>query len=234
MLQLPAIGVIVNPSAGRDVRRLVSWANAVSHQEKVNTVLRLLGAAAALGLRQAWLMPDPAGLGARIAEKARTAQAAGGAVLPEVRMLPIDCRDRVDDSLQAARALRAMGVAAMAVLGGDGTHRAVAQGCGDLPLLALSTGTNNAFPDLREPTLSGIALGLYLSGRIPDAIALRPNKVLRVHGVQGEAIALVDVVVTRQRAVAARAVYSADDVHSVYVSFAQPQSIGLSSIAAWV
>ena len=35
------------------------------------------------------------------------------------------------------------------VLGGDGTHRAVVTGCGDVPIAGISTGTNNAFPETR-------------------------------------------------------------------------------------
>ena len=234
MSQPSSIGVIVNPSAGRDVRRLVSWASVVPHAEKVNTVLRLLAAGACLGLERAWLIPDASGLGARVVEKVRAAQAAGELRLPEVRLLPMASSDSVEDSRAAAVALRAMGVGAIAVLGGDGTHRAVAQGCGEVPLLTLSTGTNNAFPRLREPTLAGMALGLYLRGRVPEAVALQRNKVLRVRGADAEAIALVDVVVSRQRGVGARAVYSADDVHSVYAAFAQANAIGLSSIAAYL
>ena len=47
-------------------------------------------------------------------------------------------------------------VAAIVVLGGDGTHRVVAKACGDTPICAISTGTNNAFPDLRETTVAGL------------------------------------------------------------------------------
>jgi hypothetical protein len=60
--------------------------------------------------------------------------------------------------------------------GGDGTHRVVAAHCGDLPLCALSTGTNNAFPELREATVAGMATGLVVTGRLPghpDRVASR-------------------------------------------------------------
>ena len=229
-----SIGVIANPAAGRDVRRLVSWATLVPHSEKVNTVLRLLGACACLGVEQAWLIPDASGLGARVIEKVHSAQGAGYARLPAVQLLPMAAGESAEASRKAAALLRAMGVGAIAVLGGDGTHRAVAQGCGDVPLLALSTGTNNAFPRLREPTLAGMALGLYLGGHVPESVALQRNKLLRVRCTHGDSIALVDVVVSRQRAVGARALYSADDVRSVFVAFAQANAIGLSSIAAYV
>ena len=233
MTRLPAIGVIANPAAGRDVRRLMSWATPVSQAEKVHAVLRLLASAGALGLREAWLMPDASGLSARIADKARAARQAGETDLPEIRMLPLETRGEQGDSRAAAAMLRELGAGAIAVLGGDGTHRKVAQGCGQVPLLALSTGTNNAFPTLREPTLAGMALALYLRGAVAAELALQRNKQLRVRGPQGEAIALVDVVVSHQRALGARAVYEARQVHSVYAAFARPDAIGLSSIAAY-
>ena len=55
-------------------------------------------------------------------------------------------------------------MAAIVVLGGDGTHRVVAEARGDVPLCALSTGTNNVFPELREATVAGLATGLVATG----------------------------------------------------------------------
>ena len=43
--------------------------------------------------------------------------------------------------------MRRMEVAAIIVLGGDGTHRVVVSECGSVPIAGVSTGTNNAFPD---------------------------------------------------------------------------------------
>ena len=35
-------------------------------------------------------------------------------------------------------------------LGGDGTNRVVAKGCGNVPITPISTGTNNVFPKVVE------------------------------------------------------------------------------------
>jgi hypothetical protein len=107
----------------------------------------------------------------------------------------------------------------------------VARGCADTPLLALSTGTNNAFPELREATVAGLALGLVATGRGGPA-ALRREKLLEVavNGVARE-VALVDVAASRQRFVGARAVWQAGDVSELVVAFASPSAVGLSSIA---
>ena len=89
----------------------------------------------------------------------------------------------------------AAGVAAIVVLGGDGTHRAVARCCGEAWIAGISTGTNNAFPEHLEPTVTGLAVGLAVTGRVSRETALIPNKLLKVsiNGGQQSDIALVDV-----------------------------------------
>ena len=52
------------------------------------------------------------------------------------------------------------------VLGGDGTHRVAAQAWPEAPLVAVSTGTNNVFPEMLEATAAGAAAGLVASGRV--------------------------------------------------------------------
>ena len=116
------------------------------------------------------------------------------------------------------------------VLGGDGTHRAVALASGDIPLATLSTGTNNAFPALGEATVVGLAAGLAATGRVMPACI--HNKCLRITHPGGESMALVDVGVMPAEHIGARAVYAADAVEAVFAAFAEPDAIGLSAIAA--
>ena len=68
--------------------------------------------------------------------------------------MPLDGSAQRHTRRRATRCASA-GVRAIVVLGGDGTHRVVAKACGDVPLCAISTGTNNAFPELRETTVAG-------------------------------------------------------------------------------
>src|SRR5438874_10180329 len=103
----------------------------------------------------------------------------------------------VRDTYDAAAAMAAEGVAAIVVLGGDGTHRAVVRSCGRVPVAGLSTGTNNAYPEMREPTITGLAVGLFATGALSADAALVPNKALEV--VVNEVttdVALVDVAVS--------------------------------------
>ena len=46
----------------------------------------------------------------------------------------------VEDTFRATRMMCAAGVRAIVVLGGDGTHRAVARECGEVPIAGVSTG----------------------------------------------------------------------------------------------
>jgi predicted polyphosphate/ATP-dependent NAD kinase len=158
---------------------------------------------------------------------------------PTVEFIDQPITDSVADTHVGVAAMRQAGVELIAVLGGDGTHRAVAAHCGRVPLLTLSTGTNNAFPDLREATVAGLAGALVASRAVPPEVALVRNKRLVVRCVAGpnrgrEEIALVDVCVSRQRFVGARALSDPADIETLFLTFAAPDGIGLSSIGgAW-
>jgi predicted polyphosphate/ATP-dependent NAD kinase len=224
------IAIIVNPSSGRDIRRLLSRASVFPTGEKIHIVLRLLAGLGALGVAEALLMPDGAGIAAAILREAGEHK---GAPLPAVSILDLPVEGTADDTRRAVRAMLERGVGAIAILGGDGTHRVVAGLCGQTPLLALSTGTNNAFPELREATTAGMALGLLVSGRVPRDLALRRNKLLRVSYRGREEIALVDVCVARQLFLGARAIWQPGDLSQIFVTFAEPRGIGLTAIVAW-
>jgi predicted polyphosphate/ATP-dependent NAD kinase len=148
-----------------------------------------------------------------------------------VHLIDMAVSDGPGDSAVAAGLLQARGVALIAVLGGDGTHRAVAAHCGAVPLATLSTGTNNAFPERREATLVGMAAALVATGRVPPDLSLRSNKVLHVRGVSVDERALVDVAVSREPLLGARAVGDGGTLGDLFVSFAEPNVIGLSAIA---
>lgn len=66
----------------------------------------------------------------------------GEARFPRVEYLDMPVSTSTGDSVEAARRMRAAGVAAIIVLGGDGTHRAVVSACGDIPITGVSTRVN--------------------------------------------------------------------------------------------
>ncbi|MEX3960404.1 ATP-NAD kinase family protein [Trinickia sp. EG282A] len=234
-VRAPLVGIIANPISARDIRRVIANANSLQLADRVNIVLRLLAALAAGGVSRVLMMPDREGL--RVMQQRHLARSQGpDAALTAVDYLDMPVTGSVDDTLRAARMMREARVAAIVVLGGDGTHRAVVRECGKVPIVGISTGTNNAFPEMREPTITGLATGLFATGRIPAWCALANNKRLEVtirepNGAVRRDIALVDAVISREQYIGARAVWKTDTLAAVYVSYASPQAIGLSAIA---
>jgi predicted polyphosphate/ATP-dependent NAD kinase len=224
------VGVIANPSSGRDLRRLLSWASISTSSEKVNTVLRLITALASQGVEEVFLMPDDGGLSRRIKESVELVRPQMPS-LPFVSMINMIAQGGSNDSTVAATLMADAGAGMLVVLGGDGTHRAVAKAETSLPLCTISTGTNNAFPGREDATVIGLAAGLYLSGKVPESVALIRNKRLRIKGKGWEDIALVDICFSRQTSIGGKAVWQERDIQEVFVAFAEPWAMGLSSLA---
>ena len=234
------IGVIANPVSARDIRRVVTFAGNLQTGERVNIILRMLGAAHATGVERVLMMPDRGGIRALLE---RTLRRATGSThdptFPTIDLLDMDPVSTVDDTFTATRLLIQAGVSAIAVLGGDGTHRAVVRELrrhgSRIPIAGLSTGTNNAFPEMREPTITGIAVGLHASGKLDPAESLAPSKVIEVamtspDGSTVRDVAIVDAVVSADRYVGARAIWKADSIRQAFLAFADPECIGISAI----
>ena len=228
---MTTIGLIANPVSARDIRRIVANASNLQIADRVNIVLRVLTAAHGLGVDRVLVMPDNGGIRALLQRQLSRGHSQHQR-WPEVEFLDMAPTSTVDDTFTAARMLRAAGVAAIVVLGGDGTHRAVVRECRDVPIAGLSTGTNNAFPEMRESTITGMAVALYATGKLSAAQALAPNKLLEVVINDGERsdIALVDAVISVDRFIGARALWKPDALSAAYLTFADPQAIGLSAI----
>jgi predicted polyphosphate/ATP-dependent NAD kinase len=231
----PLVGIIANPVSARDIRRVIANANSLQLADRVNIVLRLLSSLASCGVNRVLMMPDREGLKVML-QRHLSRKQGPDAKLAAVEFLDMPVTARVDDTFRAARMMRDAHVDALIVLGGDGTHRAVVRECGDVPIAGLSTGTNNAYPEMREPTISGLAAGLYATGRVPADHALASNKLLdvEIRDKQGQVhhdIALVDAVISHEQFIGARALWKIDQLAAVYVSYADPQAIGMSAIA---
>ncbi|WLE59606.1 NAD(+)/NADH kinase [Burkholderia plantarii] len=230
------VGVIANPASGRDIRRLTTHASVFPTAEKANMIVRLLAGLGALGVERVVTLRDRAGISALLLRALDThAALATRECWPEVVFADLPPTDSAADTHAGVAWMRKLGVALIAVLGGDGTHRAVAAHAGATPLLALSTGTNNAFPEAREATVAGIAGALVATGAVPPEAALKRNKRLLVRCVAGpargrEEIALVDVCAARQRFVGARAISEPADLEALFLTFAEPHGIGLSAL----
>lgn len=230
----PLVGLIVNPRSGQDIRRLVARASVFPNTEKAMMLQRVVTSLGALGVGRVLAAVDQRGIALELARAADGQARSPEPPWPDVELVDIPLTGGAADSSSAATALVRLGARVLVVLGGDGTVRAVASAAGDVPLLPVSTGTNNAFMQVGEATVVGLAAGLVATGALAAAEACRRNKVLLVeHGLHRE-LALVDVAVLSSPMVGSRAVWNADDLTELFVSFAEPGAVGLSSIAGLV
>jgi hypothetical protein len=222
---LGLVGIIANPAASKDIRRLVAQGRVVPDWEKVNIVRRVMLGLQAVGANQILAMADSSNLVRRAADDPTLA-----IELEFVDQPPFYSEG---DTVRAAAVMAESGVDCLITLGGDGTNRAAVAGTRNLPMVAISTGTNNVFPTMVEGTLAGLAAGLVAGGRLDLAEVSVSSKILNVY-VDGELrdIALIDVALSKDRFVASKAIWDMDTLFEVFLTRAEPASIGLSSIGA--
>jgi len=58
----PVIGLVVNPQAGRDIRRLIAYASVFDNSEKMNIVRKLVMTLLDFGINRYLVMPEPDGI----------------------------------------------------------------------------------------------------------------------------------------------------------------------------
>ena len=227
------IGIIANPMSGRDIRRLVARASVFPNAEKTNMVLRLVAAAGALGVGRVLVSTDSFGISAGVLRAWQRRDAERDRVWPELEFVALDVlTGTADDTRETALRMRSAGANVIVLLGGDGTIRAAAPVLGDTPIVPLSTGTNNAFPQMWEATVAGSAAALVAVGAVGLAEATNRAKVLEVESGSRRELALVDVCVSSEAHVGARALWHVGSLRELYCAFAEPHAIGLSSVAA--
>jgi predicted polyphosphate/ATP-dependent NAD kinase len=223
------VGVVANPLSGRDIRRLVTQATVFPTAEKASMIQRMLAAFGAVGVHRA-LSTDLGGVSAAVF-RALGRRRPGDPPWPEVEFLDgLPITQTAADTPAAVERMVACGARVIVCLGGDGTARIAASAVGEVPLLPVSTGTNNAFPVVREATIAGLAAGLVATGAVPRTDALSRTKILQAHAGDRTETALVDVAVSTERHVAARAIWDPATLTQLFCAFAEPDAIGLSSV----
>ena len=227
------VGIIANPASGRDIRRLVAQGGVFTIAEKCSIIARLITALGVTGVTSVLMIPDRGGIAERVrrAVATRSSEDQG----PKVVFLGMQVEDGPADTVLGAAQMAAAGAGAIVVLGGDGTQRLVAGACGDVPIVPLSTGTNNVFPESREATIAGLAAGLVATGKVPAAEVTVRNKILRleIEGVHDD-LAVVDISVSKSRWVGSKALWRPEDLDQIFVTFAESNAIGLSSVAGLI
>ena len=196
--------------------------------EKVNIIQRIMVVFNRMSDAQILFMDDAYGMMYKAQENIRRLMK----VEVNTDLLPFRPMLDQTDSAKAAGMLRDMGAKCIIVLGGDGTNRMVAKECGDVPLIPLSTGTNNVFPYMIEGTVAGLAALVAENDQNGSVLKTNRRKKLNIYK-NGELVdtALIDVCVTNDTYVASRAVWDVDSIQELYVTVAKPDSIGMSAIA---
>ncbi|SDE88234.1 ATP-NAD kinase family protein [Sporomusa acidovorans] len=221
------VGIIANPASGKDIRRLVAYGTVVDNLEKVNIVRRVILSLAAAGVRKVTYMPEYYGIVAGALENICSRHR------PDMEFVAADiCVTGTQvDSFHAADAMASSGVNCIITLGGDGTNRLVAKGCRDVPILPISTGTNNVFPTLVEGTIAGLAAAVVARGLVATAPAINPSKKLVIYK-NGQPLdsAIVDAVVLKDTFIGSRAVWDVAKIRRILVTRGEPHNIGISSI----
>jgi len=220
------VGIIANPAAGKDIRRLVAYASLTGNREKIDLVRRIILGIASTGVDEILLAPDYSGLCLQALSGLSNEVAAGCTALLDMKVTGTQA-----DSTQAMALMAEKGAGCVVTIGGDGTSRAVAKGDRTVPVVAVSTGTNNVFPVMVEATVAGIAAGVVARGIVSpaDVVSTHKRVIISENGREKD-MALVDAVVLDQPFIGARAVWSLSEVKEMVCTRAQADSIGLSSI----
>jgi len=218
------IGLVCNPRSGKDVRRAFGRASADTNESKRNQLQRIVVGAVAAGVERVCWVDDLFGV-------SRGALETLGVDVVRERLDIGPIKTAPDDTRRAVAAMRAAGCGALVVLGGDGTNRLVAEAWPDAPIVALSTGTNNVFPERVEATLAGAAAGLVAAGRLGlEEVAARA-KVVRVRWPDGgESLGVVDAVLVVDDHVGSFLPFEPEKIRGVVLARAEPDSVGMSPI----
>lgn len=225
------VGIIANPASGRDVRRLVAHGGATTTHDKLNRLQRILAGLAATGVDRVISMSDRGGIASGIR---RLAGRSLSRDWPSIDFVDQPITHTAADTTAATQAMVDAGVGAIVVLGGDGTMRIVAASSLDIPILPISTGTNNAFPQPIEPTVAGLAAGLVATDDGAREAGTYRAKLLRVRCGERVESALVDVAITGANGVGSGAVWDPTSITELFLCFAETGAIGLSSIGGHI
>lgn len=222
----PTVGLVVNPIAGRDIRRLTGGASVSSNYAKRRTANCVLEGLTLADGTDVLVMPDGTGLADRVVDDAPDDLA--------IDLLEMPVTASGQDTRTAAERFSST-ADAVVVLGGDGTNRDVAHGIGDVPVVSISTGTNNVVPTPVDGTVAGAATGFVATGAVSTAeTTIRHGTVEAVvdDGSEERRIrGLATLGILDQQFVGTRAILDPEDLIGGVVSRASPTEIGLSGIA---
>lgn len=223
------VGIIANPHSGKDVRRIVSLASSFSNHEKLLILKRVVSGLVASKVDNVYLLKDAGTLGQSVLEEKDSFLE--NTENTTLHLLDINANGTTEDSIKSANLMKKMKLDVIIALGGDGTSRAVSKGCGNIPLIPLSTGTNNVFPQNIEGTIAGLAAGFYAKDPEFYSSHVSRTKSFSLSFESGKKEkALVDIALVRESYAGAKAVWDISKIEFLAFTCCIPGSLGLSSI----
>ena len=167
----PVVGIIANPVSARDIRRVIANATALQITDRANIVLRVLACLKACGVDEVVMMPENGGIRHHVTRGIDRSREPRRRRVPRPRLSRhADHRHRRRHGpRRRARCARSKASRPSSSWAATAPIAPWSSACGDVPIAGISTGTNNAFPEHREPTITGLAVGLAVTGQIPPA-----------------------------------------------------------------
>ncbi len=221
--------MIINPDAGKDIRRLLSSASYSGNFTKIELGRRVTLGLDSAGVDEVLVMHDNGGLGEDVVASLE------GKISSRLTLIPTRGTGTVLDTIEGASRMKDLGVKSLVVVGGDGTLRAAFKGASEVPLATVSAGTNNVTGAFYDASLVGYAAGLVTVGGVELGDAVRRVKLLEVF-VDGEPrdVAVIDVAGIRIPYVGARAVFEVESIAFAVFSKGEPTDVGLASILGFL
>ena len=234
------VGILVNPMSGRDVRRLAAHASNMTHETKRDIVARIAAGADAFGATDLHVAKEPFRIATAALEN-MPLKARLNVISNPIRNSALDTETTIVDFLRA-------GCRVIVSLGGDGTNRAIVRALAkagaegrDVQLIALSTGTNNVFPTMAEPTIAGMAAALAARGALSGSGVTRRAKVLHVTGRPANDrahelpdVGLIDAVILRRDHVGNLLPFDPARIDRILLTRAEPAAVGMSPIGGLI
>lgn len=223
------IGIICNPQSGKDIRRLLTAATTIDDTEKLNIVERIVLTIMAVKKQQIYIMPDRLGYGRMLKKKSLLMGYPQDLTAFEVYDMGIT--ETQSDTTFFAAEMERLGADALIILGGDGTNRAAARGSCNIPMISLSTGTNNVYPEMLEGTVAGMAAAVLSDNKALAEQCVYSAKWIEIwkNGVFTD-IALIDLVFCRNPFVGSKAIWDYREIDRVLTTQCSMASIGFSSL----
>jgi len=222
------VGILTNPASGKDIRRILSHASRFTNQDKSNIVERIISVLRAMGEHEIYIMPDLDHIGSAAVNRVVSGQKSAS---KHLHILDMPVENDLTDTLEFVQRMKALGADVIVVLGGDGTSRAAAKVIGTTPMIPISTGTNNVFPEMVEGTIVGMAAAALASNLVAAEACCEPCKRIEIYRDENLIdIALIDLVVSDQIHIGAKALWNTEDISQIVATQCHPATIGFSAM----